>query len=107
MKTNIARHAIVSALLTTLYITLIASFVFYVPKALGLNNKPDTVMAPIVMLSLLVFSASVVGLLIFGRPAMWYLDGHQKEALRLVIYTLLTFFITTSAIFLAFFAYIK
>lgn len=103
MKNNITKYALVNALLTALYIALVSSFVFYVPKALGLNNKPDTVMAPIVMLSLLVFSVSVVGLLIFGRPVMWCLDGRKKEALRLVIYTLLTFFIVTAAVFIAFF----
>ena len=75
----IKKYAIINAALTTLYIALISSFVFYVPKALGLNNKPDSIIAPITMLSLLVLSVSIVGLLIFGRPVMWYLDGKKKK----------------------------
>ena len=107
MKNSITKYAVVNALLTTLYIVLVSSFVFYVPKALGLNNKPDSIMAPIVMLSLLVFSASLVGVLIFGRPVMWYLDGKKKEAMFLLGYTLIVFFVITVAVFISLVAYTR
>jgi len=100
MKNNITKYALINALATAFYIALVASFLFYVPKALN-SNITDTVFAPILMLSLLVFSVSVVGLLIFGRPILWYLDGKKKEAFSLLIYTLLIFFgITITAFFL-------
>ncbi|MEK7646842.1 MAG: hypothetical protein AAB378_00520 [Patescibacteria group bacterium] len=73
---NIIKHAAVNAFATALYIVAIASFLFYVPKFFG-ENKADTVLVPIVMLSLLVFSAALVGVLIFGRPILWYLDGKK------------------------------
>ncbi len=105
MRNNITKYAVINAALTTLYITLISSFIFYVPRALHLNDKPDSVFAPIIMLSLLVFSASVVGLLIFGKPIMWYLDGKKTEALKLLIFTLLTFFILTVSLAISLFIY--
>jgi len=40
------------------------------------------------MLLVLVFSAALTGILIFGRPAIWYLDGKKSEALFLLFYTL-------------------
>ena len=88
MKNTIIKNAFFNALGTTLYIVAISSFVFYVPKALGLADKPDTILAPITMLSLLVFSAALTGSLMFGRPILWYLDGKKQEALSLLIYTL-------------------
>jgi hypothetical protein len=45
------------------------------------------------MLSLLVFSAALVGSLIFGRPILWYLDNKKKEAVLLLAYTLASFFV--------------
>ncbi len=107
MKNKIAKYAILNAFLTTAYIVLISSFLFYVPKALDFDKTDDTVFAPILMLSLLVFSASVVGFLIFGRPILWYLDGNKKEAVSLFGYTLLSFFVITVIIFVAFFAYLR
>ncbi len=94
MKNHIIKNAVINALATALYIALIASFLFYAPKTFG-QNKADTVLVPIVMLSLLVFSAALTGMLIFGRPALWYLDGKKKEALSLFIYTLVFFLIIT------------
>ena len=100
---KILKTAALNAILTALYIILIASFLFYAQKFLG--QKPDTVLAPIVMLCLLVFSASVTGLLIFGKPVLWYLDGKKKEAITLLIYTLGVFLvITVAALCVLFFA---
>ncbi len=106
MKNKIAKYAAVNALSTALYIVLISSFLFYVPRIFNFD-KADTVFAPILMLSLLVFSASVVGSLIFARPILWCLDGQKKEAVRLLIYTLLTFFILTTIIFAIFSIYVS
>ncbi|MFY9493442.1 MAG: hypothetical protein WAP55_03135 [Minisyncoccia bacterium] len=102
MNTKITKYAVGHALLTMLYIVLISSFLFYVPRTFNFD-KTDTVFAPILMLSLLVFSASVVGSLIFARPILWCLDGQKKEAVRLLVYTLLAFFIITAAISVVFF----
>ena len=90
----IIKTAGVNAVLTALYVFTISSFLFYIPKIFD-NTKPDTVFAPIIMLSLLVFSAALVGALIFGKPIMWYMDDKKKEAVSLLFYTLGIFFVIT------------
>ena len=72
---------------TAAYVAAIASFLFYVSKTFK-PEGPDTALAPMAMLLLLVFSAAVTGSLIFGRPILWYLDGKKRDALSLLIYIL-------------------
>jgi hypothetical protein len=72
---------------TTAYITLVAIGFFYAPDFFGRTEK-DTVFIPIIMLSVFVVSATITGLLVLGRPALWYLDGKKKEALILLGATL-------------------
>ncbi|MEK7493870.1 MAG: hypothetical protein AAB630_01800 [Patescibacteria group bacterium] len=98
----IIKTATINAVLTALYVSTISTFFFYIPKIFD-NSKPDTVFAPIMMLSLLVFSVALVGALIFGRPMLWYLDGKKKEAISLFFYTLGAFLIITIIALLALF----
>ena len=88
---HIVKHAFSHAVLTALYVALIASFLYYVPH--HFPKEPDTVLVPIIMLSLFVFSAAVTGTLVFGKPILWYLDERKKEAVMLLILTLLFFFL--------------
>ena len=90
----IIKTATINAALMALYVSAISSFLFYIPKIFD-NTKPDTVLAPIMMLSLLVFSAALVGALIFGKPILCYLDGKKKEAVSFLFYTLGVFLIIT------------
>ncbi len=92
MKNAILKNALINAGATALYIVAVASFMIYTPDLFG-EVKEKTVLIPIVMLSLLVFSAALVGTLIFGRPIMWYLDGKKKEALSLLVATLAIFLV--------------
>jgi len=92
MKKKIIKTAIQNALATAAYVAGVASLLFYAPKFFGPAN---TVFLPIAMLLLFVFSAAFTGLLMFGRPVLWYLGGNKKEALSLIILTLAIFFITT------------
>lgn len=82
---NIVRSAFINALVTAGYIVLVAIFLFYGTKSFG---PTETVFIPIVMLTLFVFSAAFTSFMVFGRPAMWFINGHKKEALSLFIYTL-------------------
>jgi len=96
MKNDIIKHAFINASLTALYIIGISSFLFYVSRFF---DSPNTVLIPIMMLSLFVFSAALTGSLIFGRPILWYLEGKKEEAVFLLIYTLGIFLIITLLIF--------
>lgn len=106
MKNNIIKIAALNALATTAYIVAVASFLFYAPKVF--KSGDDTVLIPIVMLMLFVFSAATTGLLLFGRPAFWYLDGKKKEALSLLVSTLIIFLlITLVAFFVLFLRFVR
>ncbi|GEM_PF-4087712 len=63
----IAKNALLNALVSTLYVTAVGSFLFYAPKVLGSVN---TALVPIVMLLLFVFSAAFMGVVLFGRPVL-------------------------------------
>lgn len=101
MPKKIVHRALFHTLLTAAYVILIASFLFYVPKYLQ-SNEPDTVLVPVIMLSLLVFSVALTGSLLFGLPVLWYLEGRKKDSLALLSYTLGFFFIFTVLAFVAF-----
>ncbi|MBI2099842.1 MAG: hypothetical protein HYT48_00700 [Candidatus Vogelbacteria bacterium] len=100
VKNEIIKPALINAALTALYIVLIASFLFYAPDFVG-KKQPDTVLMPIVMLSLFVFSAALTGFLMLGRPVLWYWDGKKKEAVSLLAYTLGIFLVFTVIVLLA------
>lgn len=93
MKKDIFKYAFVNAILTSLYIGLVSSFLFYGPKYFHFAEKPDTVFAPIMMLMLLVLSATITGILVLGRPVLWYMDGNKKDAVRLLLSTVAVFFV--------------
>ena len=99
MKNTIIKNAILNALATALYVIAVASFLFYAQSLWA----PNTVLVPIVMLLLFVFSAAFTGLLLFGQPALWYLGGNKKEALSLLALTLTIFFIINFIAFLVLF----
>ncbi len=104
MRKIVLKTALINACATALYVTAVASFLFYAPKFFE-PNKNETVLVPILMLSLLVFSAAITGSLIFGKPAIWYFDGKKKEALLLLAYTIGVFgIITVLAFFGLYFA---
>ena len=94
MKNKIVKNGVLNALGTAVYIILVSTFLFYIPKIFD-SEKPDTLFAPVAMISLLVFSVALVGSLLFGRPILWYWDGQKKEAVSLIIWTLIAFFLIT------------
>jgi len=99
MNNSIIKNALANALLVFTYIVLIASFLSNIQNLFGAEDK-KTVLIPIAMLTLLVFSVALVGSLIFGRPVLWYLDNKKKEAVLLLTYTLGVFFILLLMAFL-------
>ncbi len=85
-----------------MYITVVATIMYYGPKAVG---PVDSVIAPIALLSLFVLSAATMGYIFFYQPAQLYLDGDKKTALDLFVKTLGTFaVITLIALIILFFS---
>ena len=71
-----------------LYIIAVATFLSHAEKIFGPDTAEKTPLIPMFMLSLLVVSAAITGFAVFGKPAMWYLDGKKKEAVSLLAATL-------------------
>ncbi|OGK19150.1 hypothetical protein A3G67_02660 [Candidatus Roizmanbacteria bacterium RIFCSPLOWO2_12_FULL_40_12] len=94
------KNPFINALSATAYIILIASIM-----TLGTKNMkgPDTVMAPIVALSVFTLSAGVMGYLFLLQPLLLYLEGKKKAGVALFIKTLGTFALTTGVILTLFF----
>ena len=92
MKNNIVKYGGWNALGTGVYIVLVATFLSYAQDIFG-SDEPKSVLVPIMMLSLLVFSVATVALLLFGRPILWYWDGKKPEAVSLIAHTMAAFFI--------------
>lgn len=90
---KIWKTAIINSLATAAYVTAVACFMYFgTTIKLG---RVNTILAPIALLLLLVFSAALTGFLIFGKPAELYVDGKKKEALTLLTYTLIIFSVIT------------
>lgn len=86
---EIRKIAVINALATTIYVIAVAIFMFYGSQVkLGRTN---TILAPIALLLLFVFSAALTGFLIFGKPALLYLDGKKKDAISLLTHTFIIF----------------
>jgi hypothetical protein len=59
---------------------------------------PDTLLTPIIMLSVLVLSVLVMGYLLVLAPLTLFLDGKRTEAVKLFGYTTLSFALITVAL---------
>lgn len=81
-----------------LYIIFVSCLMFNVERTFG--GQEDTVLAPVAFLLLFTLSAAIVGLLVFGRPVMLYLDGKKKEALNFAGTTVGFLFIEAIIVFL-------
>ncbi|HUD05167.1 MAG TPA: hypothetical protein VMR59_04225 [Patescibacteria group bacterium] len=90
---NVWKSAIINSVATAAYVIGVACFLYF--GTLIKLGRVNTILAPITLLLLLVFSAALTGFLIFGKPAQLYVDGKKKEALSLLTYTLIIFSIIT------------
>jgi hypothetical protein len=90
---ELQKIAILRSLATAFYIALIGSFMYY--GGTIKIGRANTILVPITLLLLFVFSAALTGFLIFGKPAQMYVDGKKKDALALLTYTFISFFVIT------------
>ena len=55
------------------------------------RHTPDTILAPVTMLSLFVLSASIMGILFVYEPLRLFLENQKREALSFLLKTVGTF----------------
>src|SRR3989344_5474702 len=91
-----SRNPYANALLAGLYIVLVVLLITYGPAYV--RDKPDTILAPMAMLSLLVFSVTLMGYLFFLQPVQMFLEGQKVEAVELFTKTLGAFAVITGIV---------
>jgi len=91
-----SKNPIINALGAFGYIILVVSVMTFISKTLG--NKPDTAFAPVLFLSLLTLSVSVMAFLFFYQPLQLFISGKKKEALDLFTKTVGVFAVITIVI---------
>jgi hypothetical protein len=83
---KLALYGFFNAFGTVIYVSLVATIMSNGSSWFGqVDNK---FLTPIAVLMLFVLSASIVGTLVLGRPALMFLDGKKTEGVKLFLYTL-------------------
>src|SRR5688572_32522953 len=82
------------------YVAVVATIMQNAEKLFD-DGKPDSVLAPIGFLLLLVVSAATMGMLVFGKPVMLYLDGKKREGAMMAVYTIAQMAMFTLLLFVA------
>ena len=80
-----SKNPIINALGAAGYIGLVVSVLNLLSLTQG--NKPDTAFAPVVFLSLLTLSVTVMATLFFYQPLQFFIEGKKKEAVNLFVKT--------------------
>lgn len=80
-----------SFLSSTILFAYIAGVSLFLNNAEKIFGKKPEVVGVILMLSLLVFSALICGLLLLGGPIYLYLENTKKTALRMLAYNVIFF----------------
>jgi hypothetical protein len=90
------RNPYLNALVAGLYIIFIVVILTYGPTFA--REKPDTILAPMAMLSLLVLSVAFMGYAFFFQPVLLYMEGQKREAVELFTKTLSAFAVITGIV---------
>jgi hypothetical protein len=88
--TYIIKNPFVNALIAGGYIIALVLFMRTVIEAL--SHTEDTILIPMTMLSLFVFSVALMAILFFFEPIRLLLENQKQEALSFFTKTLATFF---------------
>ena len=96
------KNPFVNALSASAYIFLVVTVMTFVTQPL--KHKPDTFFAPIIMLSVLTLSVTVMAFLFFYQPLQLFIEGKKKAAVNLFVKTVGIFAaITVAALILLYF----
>ena len=87
--TDMIKNPYLNAFMALGYIALII-LVIHNTSAIAANT-PDTILAPVTMLSLFVLSAAIMGILFVYEPLRLFLENQKREALSFLLKTVGTF----------------
>ena len=97
-----SKNPIINALSAAGYIGLVVSVLNFI--SLTQSNKPDTAFAPVVFLSMLTLSVTVMAILFFYKPLQLFTEGKKKEAVNLFVKTVGVFAAFTAIVLLLLFS---
>ncbi len=97
-----SKNPILNALSAAGYIGLVVSVINLI--SLTHRNKPDTAFAPVVFLSLLTLSVTVMAFLFFYQPLQLFIEGKKKEAVNLFVKTVGVFAAFTAVVLILLFS---
>jgi hypothetical protein len=80
-----SKNPLVNGLGAASYIAIVVTVINFISQTH--RNKPDTAFAPVVFLSLLTLSVTVMAYLFFYQPLQLFIEGKKKEALNLFVRT--------------------
>ena len=95
-KSKLITYALSYSFGAFLYTTLVTIILYNGNNWFG---KANSFLMPLALLMLFVISATIVGLLILGRPIILYLNNSKKEATELLLYTIGCLFVFTTVVF--------
>lgn len=95
------KNPLINAFAALAYIVIITTIMFY-----GINHRGpmNSVVIPIMVVSLFTLSAAVMGYIFLSQPAQLYLDGKKKPAMNLFLQTMAIFGVITALILLLVFS---
>ncbi len=97
-----SKNPLINAICASGYVFFVASIIFSVSHTH--NNKPDTFLAPVALLSLLTLSAAIMAYLFFYQPFQLFIEGKKKEAVNLFMQTVGIFGAITLVIWILIFS---
>ncbi len=84
-----SKNPLVNALGASAYIALVVTIMNVVTRTL--RDKPDTFFAPVVFLSLLTLSVTVMAYVFFYQPLQFFMSGKKTEGMKLFVQTVTIF----------------
>lgn len=86
MNKKLIWTGLVNASATFVYTSVIAWFMFNASKIFGVQKA---FAIPVFMLTVFIVSATVTGFFVLAKPVMFFMDNKKKEAIRLLVFTLI------------------
>jgi hypothetical protein len=97
-----SKNPIINAISASAYIGLVVTVMNFISQTQ--KNKPDIILAPIILLSLLTLSATVMAYLFFYQPLQLFIEGKKKAAVDLFVRTIGVFAAFTVAVLILLFS---
>ncbi len=97
-----SKNPVINALCASGYIVLVVTVMNFIMQTQ--KDKPDTIFAPIIVLSVLTLSVTVMAYLFFYQPFQLFIDGKKKQAVNLFTKTVGVFAVFTTVVLLLLFS---